>query len=131
MFFLKDIIHFTFIVKTIIAINPTVQYPLRTAAAKGRLYCANASLRAQYSKIPTFQHSNWSETPNLKIVLEFESDLIYNNTSTHLVKFSGRIATARTGKMICVRCTFILQPYPCFSFCLRSIRVPQCHTAFH
>jgi len=34
----------------------------------------------------------------LKKVLEFESDLIYNKTSTHWVKLSRRMLTARSEK---------------------------------
>ena len=34
----------------------------------------------------------------LKKVLEFEPDLIYNKTSTHWVKLSGRMLTARSEK---------------------------------
>jgi hypothetical protein len=41
---------FNFIVGTIIAINPTRQYP-----------------KNHFSNIPLFQHSNWGEAPNSKI----------------------------------------------------------------
>jgi hypothetical protein len=47
-FFKRILPIFNFIVKTISAINPTLQYP-----------------KTHSSNIPAFQHSNWGEAPNL------------------------------------------------------------------
>ena len=54
---------FNSIVKTIIAINPTVQHPLRTIGSKA----GGQNPFFQNSSIPAFQYSNWGEAPNLGI----------------------------------------------------------------
>jgi hypothetical protein len=46
---------FNSVVKTIIAINPTLQYPKPNIALK--LHCV--------PNVPSFQHSNWGEVPIL------------------------------------------------------------------
>ncbi len=48
--FLKDIIRFQFYRQDDNTINPTLQYP-----------------KSHFSNIPSFQHSNWGEAPNLDL----------------------------------------------------------------